>query len=66
MAEEAGLEQYLLQMLELGYPLTIGQLRLKVVQMCETRVNPFCNGILGTGWLRWFRHRHPNLVLHSS
>jgi hypothetical protein len=33
--------------------------------MCETRVNSFYNGIPGAGWLRWFRHRHPQLVLRS-
>jgi hypothetical protein len=64
--EEAGLEQYLLQMQELGYLLTIGQLRLKVAQICETRVNPFCNGIPGAGWLHWFRRRHPQLILRSA
>jgi hypothetical protein len=31
--------------------------------MCETKVNPFCNGISRTGWLRWFKHKHPNLIL---
>jgi hypothetical protein len=65
-AEETSLEQYLLQMQDLGYPLTIGQLRLKVAQMVETRENPFRNGIPGAGWLRWFRRRHPNLALRST
>jgi hypothetical protein len=64
--EESSLEQYLLQMQELGYPLTIGQLRLKVAEMVETRHNPFRNGIPGVGWLRWFRRRHPNLSLRST
>jgi hypothetical protein len=64
--EERSLEQYLFQMQELGYPLTIGQLRLKVAQMVETRDNPFRNGILGVGWLCWFRHRHPNLALRTT
>jgi hypothetical protein len=65
-AEETSLEQYLLQMQDLGYPLTIGQLRLKVAQMVETRENPFRNGIPGAGWFRWFRRRHPNLALRST
>jgi hypothetical protein len=65
-AEESSLEQYLLQMQELGYPLTIGQLRLKVAEMVETRDNPFRNGIPGAVWLRWFRHCHPNLSLRST
>jgi hypothetical protein len=65
-AEETSLKQYLLQMQDLRYPLMIGQLRLKVAQMVETRENPFYNGIPGAGWLRWFRRRHPNLVLRST
>ena len=65
-AEETSFKQYLLQMQDLGYPLTIGQLRLKVAQMVETYKNPFRNGIPGAGWLRWFRRRHLNLALPST
>lgn len=66
VAEEEELEQYLLQMQDLGYPLTIAQLRLKVAEIVQTRVNPFRDGIPGAGWLRWWRHRHPDLVLRST
>jgi hypothetical protein len=64
--EENDLVQYLLKMQDLGYPLTVGELRLKVAEMTETRVNPFTNNIPGAGWLRWFRRRHPKLALHST
>jgi hypothetical protein len=63
--EENDLVQYLLKMQDLGYPLTVGELRLKVAEMTETRVNPFTNNILGAGWLRWFRRHHSELVLRS-
>jgi hypothetical protein len=64
--EESDLIQYLLKMQDLGYPLTVGDLRLKVAEIIETRVNPFTNNIPRAGWLRWFRCRHPELVLRSS
>jgi hypothetical protein len=58
--------QYLLKMQDLGYPLTVGDLQLKVEEITETRVNPFTNNIPRAGWLRWFRRRHLELVLCSS
>jgi hypothetical protein len=64
--EEAELEEYLLKMQDLGYPLTIGQLRLKVAEIVQTRPNPFTHGIPGIGWLHWFRRRHANLVLRCT
>lgn len=64
--EEADLEAYVLKMQDLGWPLTVGQLRLKVAEIVQDRVNPFTNGILGAGWLRWFRRRHPTLTLRST
>jgi hypothetical protein len=64
--EEAELEDYLLKMQDLGYPLTIGQLRLKVAEIVQTRPNPFTHGIPGIGWLHWFRRRHANLVLRCT
>lgn len=63
--EENDLVQYLLKMQDLRYPLTMGDLRLKVAEIIETRVNPFTNNIPRAGWLRWFRRRYPELVLRS-
>jgi hypothetical protein len=53
-------------MAALGYPLSMGQLKLKVATMVQDRPNPFTNGIPGKSWLYWFRWRHPKLVLRSS
>jgi hypothetical protein len=64
--EEDLLVQYLLDMAALGYPLSQGQLKLKVATMVQDRPNPFINGIPGKSWLYWFRQRHPKLVLCSS
>jgi hypothetical protein len=64
--EEAELVDYILKMQDLGWPMTIGLVRLKVAQICQDRSKPFTNGILGQGWLRWFRRRHPELTLRSS
>ena len=64
--EEEELENYLLEMQNLGYPLTIAQLQLKVAEITQTRVTPFRDGIPGAGWLRWWGRRHPNLVLRST
>lgn len=64
--EEGDLERYVLQMQDLGYPLTIAQLRLKVAEVVQTWETPFRDGIPGAGWLRWWRRRHPDLVLRST
>jgi len=64
--EESDLEKCILQMQDLGYPLTITQLRLKVAEIVQTRETPFRDGIPGSSWLRWWRCRHLDLVLRST
>jgi hypothetical protein len=65
-AEELELVEYILKMQDLGWPMTIGLLRLKVAEICQDRSNPFIDGIPGQGWLRWFRRRHLELSLRAS
>jgi hypothetical protein len=65
-AEEEELVEYILKMQDLGWPMTIGLLRLKVAEICQDRSNPFTHGIPGQGWLQWFRRRHPQLTLRAS
>ena len=55
ISEENVLEEYILKMQECIYPLSMDQLRLKVVEMVQERVMPFCNGILGNGWIKLFK-----------
>jgi hypothetical protein len=53
-------------MQNLGFPLTISQLKLKVALLTEGRDTPFTDGIPGPGWLQWFRIRHPELSLRMA
>jgi hypothetical protein len=65
-AEEQQLVQYVLAMQELGFLLTILQLKLKVAMMTQDRNTPFTNGVLGIGWLHWFRRRHLELSMRLA
>jgi hypothetical protein len=64
--EEGLLVQFILDMATLRYPLTLGQLKLKVATMVQDRPNPFTNGIPSKNWVYWFYRRHLHLVLYSS
>ena len=64
--EKNALEEYILKMQEYGLPLSMDQLHFKVAEMTQQRVTPFRDGILGNGWLKWFKKRHPNLTLRQS
>ena len=61
LQEEDQLVQYLLAMSDRGFGLSSIDLRMKVFEMTKNRCTPFRNGIPGNGWLRWFKHRHPEL-----
>jgi hypothetical protein len=65
-AEEQQLVQYIIAMQELGFPLTISQLKMKVAMMTQGRDTPFTNGILGPSWVRWFKRRHPELSVRLA
>ena len=39
------------------------QLKAKVVEITQNRVTPFKNGVPRDSWVKWFRSRHPHLVL---
>ena len=64
--EEQQLVDYVIGMQDLGFPVTILQLKLKVALITQSRYTPFRNGIPGPGWLRWFRRRHPELSLRLA
>ena len=65
MVKERQLVQYLEEMVRISCPLNPTQLKLKVAEMTQTRMIPFRNGIPGKSWIRWFKNRHPELVLRS-
>jgi hypothetical protein len=64
--EESQLVQYAMKMADLGYPLNLGQLKIKVAEMTQDRPTPFIDGVPGGSWVKWFRRRHPDLILRSS
>jgi hypothetical protein len=45
-------------MQEVGLPITLQQLKMKMVEGTQTRPTPFYNGIHGASWWYWFQHRH--------
>ena len=54
-------------MQQLGHPLTPMQLRFKVAVATQGRSTPWSgSGVPGKGWLRRFRHRHPEVVNRQS
>jgi hypothetical protein len=64
--EEAALVQYVLDMCDRAHPLNMTQLIINAAQLTQHRETPFKYGILGRGWLKWFRRRHPELVLRVA
>ena len=63
--EEEQLVTYLEDMVRVSCPLNITELKAKVAEITQTRLTPFTNGILGKSWMKWFRNRHPYLVLRK-
>ena len=63
MAEERELVNYIHLMVHWRHPMTSTQLNKKVAEIIQERVTPFKDGVPGESWLKWFRARHPKLVL---
>ena len=65
--EELKLVEFIFKMQEIGYPLTPTDLRVKVAQATQHRQTPWsATGLPGSGWLRSFRRRHPEISLRKS
>jgi hypothetical protein len=64
--EEQKLVQYIIAMQDLGFPLSISHVKLKVAMITQDKDTPFTDGILGLGWLRWFKRRHPELSVRMA
>jgi hypothetical protein len=65
--EEQKLVEFIFKMQEIGYPLTTTDLRVKVAQATQARQTPWsATGLPGSGWLRSFRKRHPEISLRKS
>ena len=66
--EENELVDYVVQMANMGFGLTRGDLQLTAYRLAERlgKSHPFLNGIAGRGWLEGFLARYPKLVLRST
>lgn len=64
--EEKELVDYLVKMCDLGFGLSPSALKMKVYEITKNRFTPFRDGIPGGGWMRWFRHRHPELTVRAA
>lgn len=64
--EEKELVEYLVKMCDMGFGLSPSALKMKVYEITKNRWTPFRDGILGGGWMRWFRHCHPELTVRAA
>jgi hypothetical protein len=64
--EEARLVDYMMKMANLGYPLSMADVKIKVAEIVQERPKPFTDGIPSVSWVFWFRRRYPELVLRTS
>ena len=46
-----------------AFPLNTSQLKVKVAKNTQTKMIPFKDGIPSKSLLRWFKNKHPQLVL---
>ena len=55
---------YLQEMVRVSYPLNITQLKAKVGELTQTKWTPFTNDIPRKSWIKWFKNKHFDLILH--
>ncbi|XP_057842521.2 uncharacterized protein LOC131051937 [Cryptomeria japonica] len=65
LEEEIEIVDWCKDMAQLGHELEIIQLKSHVAHICETRPNPFNNGIPGTSWWAGFHKHHPDLTIRT-
>jgi hypothetical protein len=66
VVEEEKVVKYIMGMARYGHPISITELKIKVVEATQMQQTPFKEGIPGAGWLRWFQKRHPKISLRTS
>ena len=65
-AEEDALEEYIILMTEIGYPLTTKQLKIEVqaIMKKDSSSNPFTDDKPEHDWLHGFMKCHPRVAKH--
>ena len=66
LAKEGHTVKYLEEIVRIACSLNTNQLQLKVAEIIQTRLTPFTNGIPQKSWVKWFKLRHPQLIMRSS
>jgi hypothetical protein len=61
--EEDQIVEFLIKMCDRKFGLSLSALKMKVYEITKNRWTPFKDGIPGGGWMRWFKQRHPELIL---
>jgi len=56
--ENVAIVRWVLTMQEVGLPITLQQLKMKMVEVTQIKLAPFYNGIPSASWWYWFKHCH--------
>ena len=51
--EDDNLVQYMMEMVRLAHLLSVSDLKIKVVEICQQRLTPSRDGIPDKCWLKW-------------
>jgi hypothetical protein len=54
--ENVAIVRWVFPMHEVGLPITLQQLKMKMVEFTQTRPAPFYSGIPSASWWSWFKH----------
>jgi len=57
--------RWVLIMQEVGLPITLQQLKMKMIELTQSIPTPFYNGIPSVSWWYWFKHRHLEFNIKS-
>ena len=61
--DDNNLVEYMMKMVKLAHPLSVSDLKMTVAEIYKQRPTPFKDGIPRRSWLKWFKYRHPQLVM---
>lgn len=64
--EEAHIIEFLIKMYNHGYGLSPSALKMKINEIAKNRWIPFKDGILGGGWMKWFKLCLLELTLRAT
>lgn len=66
LQEEDQLVKWILKMANMGHSISLGQCRLKVVELTQEKEIPCTNGVHGDSWVKQFKKRYHDLSLRTT